>query len=1621
MAVGSRSWAAERREAANVRQPALLVLGMHRSGTSAVARVLSLLGAALPRTLLDTNHWNEAGYWEPRHLVDLHDRMLAEAGSRWDDWRIFDPSVLGPGRSAFYAGEIERIIADEYGDAPWLVIKDPRICRFAGLYEEVLERLGFDVRFLLIHRNPLDVVASLAGRDEMTDGFAGLLWLRHVLEAEWATRGKPRAVLAYEALLADWRQAMRGVADSLGLAWPVDPHVTGTQIDAYLSRGLQHHHRTLEDLAASGDVLAWLKETYAALLALSNGGSEGGHATAVLSRIRGEFDISTAFGHATFPELAARERRMAADVRHLSELVQQRDLDAAAACARVAALDATETHLTRELQVRGEELWRLEQRLAGRDVVVARQRDELGRLEQRLADRDVVVARQWDELGRLEQRLADRDALVARQHDERARLDQVLANRDATLAVQRDELEEASRQMAAKAAEFAALADAHEEQIAWGKTLHRRVGGLELELGGVYASRSWRLTAPLRLVRRAGRASRDGVRRLASRLARTVYHGAPLPMGGKRRIKDALFRRAAPLIRHTMAYRAWQGLGRGADNREGEVAYDAGGPAGRWQRPPVEYVSRLEAAPLAHKPVRVIAFYLPQFHPIPENDAWWGKGFTEWTNVRPAEPQFAGHYQPHVPGELGYYDLRNPSVQRRQIELAQLYGVEGFCFYYYRFGRTRLLEKPLENWLSDSSLDLPFCLCWANENWTRRWDGLENEVLIAQQYSAEDDIALIEEVAPYLADRRAIRVDGKPLFLVYRPGLLPSAKATAARWRAWCRANGIGEIFLAYTQSFEHIDPRHVGFDAAVEFPPNNSHPPNITASTAPLDPQFSGTVYDWSIFPARSERYAPRDYPLFRAVCPGWDSTPRLKNRGTVFVNNTPAGYRRWLENAIRDTLEHVREPSQRLVFVNAWNEWAEGAHLEPDGASGYAYLQATRDALEQAARERQPSVVIVSHDAHPHGAQLNALSMARGFRALGLRPEVIVLEGGELLPRFEEVATVHRVDLSRDDERDVLARLKALRAGGAEVALANTTVSGALVPLLVRAGFRTLALVHELPGILESYGLERRAAAIADHAGTVVFAAQAVRSGFERFLGRPVHRAAIRPQGSYMRMAFDEVERAGIRCTVRDRLGLRPDARIMLGAGYGDHRKGLDLFVDVGLAVMAVDPRAAAVWAGKCDPTLFERQLARIRAAGVERRFVFTGFLERPQEFFVAADVYALTSREDPFPSVVMEALDAGVPVVAFAGTGGFEELLARGCGLLVPALETHEMATAVGALFNDPDRAAALARRGRAIVRWDLNPRHYLHDLLHLAGTPLPRVSVVVPNYNYGHYLADRLASIARQTVAPYEIIVLDDGSTDASVAVIEQSLARLDAASVLIRNEQNSGSAFRQWMRGVELARGDFVWIAEADDLADPVFLAEVLPAFERPDVVLSYCQSRQMDADGRILSEHYLDYVADLDRERWTLPYVADGRDEIARGLFVKNTIPNVSAVLFRRDVLHRTLVAHAQEITSFRYAGDWVAYLRLLEQGAIAFSPRARNSHRRHAASLTVANFTIGQLREIVHVQQDTITRHRLGDRARAGAAAYAQRLYQQFGLATPKHPVCQDHPELAALGGPLP
>jgi lipopolysaccharide biosynthesis protein len=344
--------------------------------------------------------------------------------------------------------------------------------------------------------------------------------------------------------------------------------------------------------------------------------------------------------------------------------------------------------------------------------------------------------------------------------------------------------------------------------------------------------------------------------------------------------------------------------------------------------------------------LRTIAFYLTQFHPIPENDRWWGKGFTEWTNVTKAEPLYDGHYQPHLPADFGFYDLRLREVRQQQIELAKQFGIDGFCYHYYWFSGKRLLEKPLNDMLADPDSDMPFCLCWANENWTRAWDAAEQQVLIAQGYTDEDDLNFIKDLIPVITDPRYIKLDGAPFIIVYRPQQLPDAKKTATIWRDYARSVGIEQLHLCAALTHGNKDYQQFGFDSGVEFPPHNLHGVSIANNDFSFKEKFVGNVIAYESIAQCYLKERDAHHRIFKTVFPSWDNTARRKERALVIPNGTPGNYEYWLSQTIELTKNNYPD-RQSFVFINAWNEWAEGCHLEPDRKYGHQFLEATLRAV--------------------------------------------------------------------------------------------------------------------------------------------------------------------------------------------------------------------------------------------------------------------------------------------------------------------------------------------------------------------------------------------------------------------------------------------------------------------------------------------------------------------------------------------------------------------------------------------------------------------------------------------------------------------------------------------------
>lgn len=355
---------------------------------------------------------------------------------------------------------------------------------------------------------------------------------------------------------------------------------------------------------------------------------------------------------------------------------------------------------------------------------------------------------------------------------------------------------------------------------------------------------------------------------------------------------------------------------------------------------------------------RVIAFYLPQYHPIPENDAWWEPGFTEWTNVGRAKPLFAGHWQPRLPGELGFYDLRVPETRWAQAELARAHGIEGFCYWHYWFAGKRLLERPFNEVVSSGEPDLPFCVAWANQTWTGVWHGAPDRILQEQTYPGlADHQAHFQALLPAFQDERYIRVGGKPLFVIFDPLHLPAAPETLNVWRELADKAGLPGLHVLAL--FHGATPEYaagMGFDGCIE-----------ACATRVRDMhQVSGRRDKIIDTLAHFVRGGPRDVYEYRdamryflnesartanvhpSIVPGWDNTPRSGLRGVVLKNATPELFRQHVQEA--QALVRHKPPEERLIFIKSWNEWAEGNYMEPDAVYGRAFLETLRDELHGA-----------------------------------------------------------------------------------------------------------------------------------------------------------------------------------------------------------------------------------------------------------------------------------------------------------------------------------------------------------------------------------------------------------------------------------------------------------------------------------------------------------------------------------------------------------------------------------------------------------------------------------------------------------------------------------------------
>jgi glycosyltransferase involved in cell wall biosynthesis len=606
---------------------------------------------------------------------------------------------------------------------------------------------------------------------------------------------------------------------------------------------------------------------------------------------------------------------------------------------------------------------------------------------------------------------------------------------------------------------------------------------------------------------------------------------------------------------------------------------------------------------------------------------------------------------------------------------------------------------------------------------------------------------------------------------------------------------------------------------------------------------------------------------------------------------------------------------------------------------------------------------------------------------RQFGCEVAYILFEGGPLTEDYRTSGEVHICD-----GPEVVAPVaRRLRKRGYAGAIVNTLAAADAVAPLKEAGFRIVSLIQELPGTIRERGLEPAAGIVARQSNAVVFPAQVVAESFLELAPTPPQRTAVLPQGLFREIrapSAAEVEE------LRRELGIPDEAAVVLNVGYADRRKGVDLFLETAARASTEAADLHFVWVGNLNAEALEQ---RAEAEDSQTKNLhFADFTEDVSPYLELADVFFLSSREDPFPSVVLEALGSGLPVVAFRGSGGGESL-ARDHGALVTAEDVSGAVEALRDLTRESDPAAAEKRR--ALVDEAYQYDAWAFDVLRLLDEDLKKVTVVVPNHNYADHLAGRLNTIFDQTYPIFELIVLDDGSTDISLARLEETRELTGRRFHVIKNAENSGSVFRQWIKASEHARGDYLWIAEADDQCRPEFLGRVM--HEMGDrVAFTFSDSAQIDGDGDMVAENYKAYYRQSANGVMQADFVLEGDEFVRSCLAERNLVLNVSAVVWNLRSLRVALDRWLDELVDYRLAGDWFLYAATALGGErVAYVADALNIHRRHGNGVTDSLDKQVHLDEVRRIHSRLIDWLPADEDARARMKTYEAELENQFGL----------------------
>ena len=1560
---------------------AVLVLGMHRSGTSVVTGTFTRLGLGGPASPVPPNSDNPAGFYESTQIVDLNDRILTALGSNYHDWRKVEPRGLGAAALDAFVAEAARCYQAEYGHTGLAAVKDPRMCRLVPLWRRALDGIGVKVRVAIVFRSPVEVTSSLNKRNGFSAANGLLIWLRHVLDSERHTRDVPRCFVAMDEFIDDWRQAIARISESLDIRWPRYDDGVAAEIDGYVSKPLRHNVSRPAEIAS---LHRWAGELSGALESLV-ADPHAPDAIAVLDRVADQFDTACEL----FSKPTQEGYDWALGLLGARNLLQARldDIEGRTGPPTEPHIVETDPKVAAP-PAQGERASVRRPRPSAPVATPAVQRggepaaSQIGRLQEAISLRTRYVTR-------LEAKYDAERAASLKSEDDRARL-------DADVARLTRELEDLREQF------VRATAEREETPIAVERTWLSPLASLGTKLGAVTRAVAGSSTDRSRPpahpdvdpdwyrarypdVQKSGDDPQDHYIRFGQHEGRfpgasalnphfdtdwyVAQHGDTTDLGVEPyahylRVGAAEGRDPSPVF-STNGY-----LAAHPDVRESGIN-------------PLEHYWKYGAAeqrlvPLPELPAeRVVAETDEEDGDAPGNatedfDAAWY--LERYRDVRAASVDPYEHYRDHgrAEGRLAGPAALNPHFDTdwyvAQYGDTTDLGVEPYA-HYLRVGAAEGRD-PSPVFSTNGYLAAYPDVCEGGINplehyW--KYGAAEQRLVPLPELPAESVVAEADEEDGDAPVNATEDLDA-PWYLERYKDVRAASVDPHEHYRDHGRAEGRLAGPAALNPHFDtdwYVAQYGDTTDLGVE--PYAHYLRVGAAEGRDPSPVFSTNGYLAAYPDVRESGINPLEHywhcgegeqraTQISASAHVTTAQANFAARAAVFDREYYLSLYPDIEYSRVDPWEHYLAHGEREGRLP--NEIFDGvfykdvyADVRNSGGSPFRHYQTAGlqehrlpAAANRPVRNGGARLLFIGHDSFAAGAQRVLLEIIIWFQRHTLYDVSVLLLGpGHLTTDYAQIARTYTVG------NDIAAEAENIRrfvGSSPDVVYCNTVLSGrALIPQLSDLFSKSIVIAHchELANIIRQFPGPFEA--LCGRADRWISASPATTNLLQaepalRDRSIDTVQAFIRPS------VLSTDARAALRASERKALGIAGDACVVVGCGTVHWRKDPALFVETATTVLSRQNGLDIhfVWIGDGEDVAELRGI--IASVGLADRVQITGYRSDAADLICIADVFFLSSVEDPFPLVVLEAGQFGIPVVCFDGATGMTDLVSR-CGRVVPERSAGLAADALLELLGDAPLRSWLGNNLRKEVLGkyvtDVQIPQILNSLRDAGAKPA--VSIVVPNYNHAEFLDLRIRSLLAQTIQDFEIIVLDDASQDDSLAVI--GTFTTDPRIRLVINEHNSGSSFRQWQRGVALAQSDVVWIAESDDSCEARFLEILGPYMLRGDVSIAFGQTVIMDSAGTEMPGALKPYLDRMAPDFGETAFTRSGAAFVNDGFGAICAIVNASGALLRRSAIERAL----PDACEFAMCGDWRVYLEAMTGGSVAYDPTAINYFRRHASS----------------------------------------------------------------------